>query len=445
VADEGAPATPLPPKIDRRLGADRPRLHRTVIAIIVVAAIVGFFAAFAVWVKRQALETDTWTQTSTQLLANHAVQDAVAGFLVQALYDNVNVEGEVKKALPKRVQPLAGPAAGGLREFATTAATEALQRPDVQELWGKANATAHAEFLKLINGGGEALSTTGGEVNLNLATLITDLGDRVGINVKDKIPASAAQVTLLRSDQLSLAQRLVRALKALSILLPLLTLALFGLAIYLAGGWRRVALRSCGIAILAIGILILVARSKPAVDAVWSIGTSLLRDEGVALIWYGVVIVLGAWLAGRTAIARDLRREIAPILRERLYGYAVLAAFVLLVYLWSPTEGTRRLLPALILIALLIAGFEALRHQTVAEHPDATVAVASEHWRERLSAAGGWVRRRPRAMSSRRGDQHAPTGEDVRLDQLERLARLRAAGVLDDEELRAEKSRILGP
>ena len=122
----------------------------------------------------------------------------------------------------------------------------------------------------------------------------------------------------------------------------------------------------------------------------------------------------------------------------------MLAAIVLLVYLWSPTEGTRRLLPALILIALLVAGFEALRHQTVAEYPDATIAVASEHWRERLSAAGAWVRRRPQALSARRGEHHTPAGEDVRLDQLERLARLREAGVLDDEELRAEKSRILG-
>jgi len=34
--------------------------------------------------------------------------------------------------------------------------------------------------------------------------------------------------------------------------------------------------------------------------------------------------------------------------------------------------------------------------------------------------------------------------EDVRLEQLERLARLRAAGVIDDEDLRAAKARVLG-
>src|SRR5581483_5707904 len=54
-----------------------PRLRRTSIAIIVLASVVAFFAVFAVWAKRQILETDTWTQTSTKVLANHDVQEAL--------------------------------------------------------------------------------------------------------------------------------------------------------------------------------------------------------------------------------------------------------------------------------------------------------------------------------------------------------------------------------
>ena len=34
--------------------------------------------------------------------------------------------------------------------------------------------------------------------------------------------------------------------------------------------------------------------------------------------------------------------------------------------------------------------------------------------------------------------------EDIRLERPERLAQLRAAGVIDDEELRAEKAHVLG-
>jgi hypothetical protein len=459
VAAEPAPGSALPPQVERRLGAGRPRLHRTVIAIIVVAAVVGFFATVAVWAKRQLLETNTWTQTSTELLANDAVETAVAGFLVDALYNHVNVEGELKKALPPRIAPLAGPAAGGLRAVADKVAVDALQRPAVQQLWGDANAAAHSLFLKLIEGGGEALSTTGGKVTLNLGTIVTRLGSRVGVDVAGKIPPKAARITLLRSDQLSLVQTLVKVLKALSIVLPLLALALFGLAIYLARGWRRVALRSVGVAFLAVGILVLVARTiagdavtnslastesvKPAVDAVWSIGTSLLRDEGTALIGYGLAIIFGAWLAGTTGIARSVRREITPILRERAYGYAVAAVIVLLTWLWSPTWGTRTLVPALILIALLVAGYEALRRESIDEFPEATMAAASERWRARMARAGDWIRGRSARFGSRGAAAADRPAEDARLARLERLARLRETGVLDDDEVRAEKARIL--
>ena len=46
----------------------------------------------------------------------------------------------------------------------------------------------------------------------------------------------------------------------------------------------------------------------------------------------------------------------------------------------------------------------------------------------------------------KQASRQSPTApqEDIRLDRLERLAQLRAAGVIDDEELRAEKARVLG-
>src|SRR5204862_295588 len=91
-----------------------------VIYVIVVrlASAVAFFAVFAVWAQRQLLESDTWTQTSTKLLADERVQTALDDFLVQALFDNVDVQAQLSKALPDNIQGLAGPAASGVRELA---------------------------------------------------------------------------------------------------------------------------------------------------------------------------------------------------------------------------------------------------------------------------------------------------------------------------------------
>ena len=52
------------------MSPNRPYLRRTVTVILVIATLVGFVSVFAVWAKRQLLETSTYTETSTKLLEN---------------------------------------------------------------------------------------------------------------------------------------------------------------------------------------------------------------------------------------------------------------------------------------------------------------------------------------------------------------------------------------
>jgi hypothetical protein len=373
-------------------------LRKSVTALIVVGTIVGFFAVFAVWANRQALETDTWVETSGDLLEDEEVRDAVADFLVDTLFTNVDVQAELQAVLPPQAQALAGPVAGGLHELADRAAKEALTRPRVQLLWEQANRAAHETFLDVLD------DDTDVDVTLDLGTIVEDLGQQVGIDVASKLPEGAGQIQILHANQLSTAQSAVNFLKTLGFALAFLALAIYALAIYLAQGWRRQALRNCGFGFIVIGVLVLAVRSfagdllvdslaataasEPAVSSTWAIGTSLLKGGGWAMIGYGVVIVLGAWLAGPGALAQSARRTITPIVRERPIGYAVLFAIVLLVFLWSPTEGTSRLIPSLVLIVLMIAGFEALRGQAIRDFPDETMERAQERWRQRLQRRG---------------------------------------------------------
>jgi hypothetical protein len=116
----------------------------------------------------------------------------------------------------------------------------------------------------------------------------------------------------------------------------------------------------------------LVEAVKPAANATWSVGTSLLNDQGAAMVFYGLFIVIGAWLAGPTGVGRSARRAIAPVLERRVIGYSALALILILQFVWSPTPGFQRLPTALLLIALLIAGFEFLRRQAIKDFPDET-------------------------------------------------------------------------
>lgn len=433
---------------------EKQRSHRKlVIAIIVLATIVGLVSVFSIWVKRQVLETDTWTQTSTKLLEDRAVEDALSGFLVEALYDNVDVQGELSSALPSAAKPLAGPAAAGLQQLAHKVAVEALARPKVQELWSEANRTAHGLFLEVIEGGGETLSSEGGNVTLDLGPIVDRIGTQAGVDVADKLPPDVAQIQLLESDQLGTAQDVVKALKGLSLILPLIALALYALAIYLARGWRREAVRAWGISWMLIGVIVLVVRSvageavvgslaatesiEPAASAAWDIATSLLRDGGIAMLLYGLAIFLGALLAGPLGCAKAARRALAPLLRERVGAYAGAAVVVLLLLWWAPTEGFRRPLVLLVLLALFVAGIEALRAQTRREYPDETWDTMRRRWAERAA------RRRSSAASPAAATAGAASSESARVDDLERLVALRDSGALSAEEFALEKQRLL--
>ena len=78
--------------------------HRFLIAsLLTVATIVAFFACFAVWANRQALNTDRWTTTSARLLENHDVQAALSVYLVNQVYKSANVQERLEKALPGEV------------------------------------------------------------------------------------------------------------------------------------------------------------------------------------------------------------------------------------------------------------------------------------------------------------------------------------------------------
>ena len=431
------------------------RSHRKlVVAILVVATLLGLVSVLSIWVKRQALETDTWTNTSTKLLENHEVNEALSAYMVEALYENVDVQGELAGALPPVAKPLAGPAAAGLRTLAGKLASEALGRPRVQALWAEANRNAHALFLEVIEGGGDTLSTEGGAVTLELGPIVERLGAQLGVDVASKLPPEAAEIQLLQSDQLSTAQDAVNALKGLSLILPLITLALYALAIYLARGWRREAVRAWGISWMLIGLLVLIIRSvagealvgslagsesvEPAVSAVWDIATSLLRNGGIAMFAYGLVIFAGAVLAGPLGFAKRARRSLAPLLRDRVSAYAAAAFVVLLLLWWGPTEGFRRPLPLLVLLALFIAGIEALRGQTLREFPEESWDTLRERWAERLAR-----RRAPSAEVATAPAAGTASPESTRVSELERLVALRDAGALDAEEFAQEKQRLL--
>ena len=432
------------------MASDRSTPRRALpLTLITIGSVLAFLAIFAVWANRQLLDTDNWTETSTELLEHEDIRAQLSIYLIDELYANVDVEAELAETLSPRLQPLAGPAAGALQDLAVRGVDTLLERPRAQELWEQANRRAHTRLLQVVeDNGGENVSTADGNVTLDLKGMLEQTQEQFGVGgrLAERLPEDAAQLTVLKSDELELAQDGVRFLKALAIILVILALGLMALGVYLARGRRREALRACGFGLILAGVAALVARSmaggavvgladsasvEPALEATWSISTSLLVEAATAVLMYGIVVVFAAWLAGPTAWATSTRRALAPFLREPRFAYGGLAVIVLLLLAWGPTPAFRKPILALILIALLALGVEALRRLTAREFPNANRDDMMRSWRERRAA---------------RHSGSAPPGQpngDDRVSELERLGALHQSGVLDDAEFKAQKARVL--
>ena len=353
-----------------------------------LASLVLILGALAVWVNRVALDSSQWSDTSVKIIQNETVQSTLATYLVNELYDNVDVAATIESFLPDAAKPFAPTVAEGLRAPATSAAQRALASPRLQNAWRTANERANRQLLRVIEDDKGALTTNGGAVVLDLRPLVLQVeGAASGLGVANRLPAlppNAGQITLLKSNQLSVMQTSVHALKVSANFLVIIVVLIFAATIWVAPDRRR-AVRACAIALLVAGLVLIFLRRvlgdqlidqlvvddtvRPAAHEAWWIATDPLRLITTTIIFVGIIGFFGAWVAGAGKHATTLRRWAAPYLRQPWMAFGGLALIVLLLLAWSPTPAAHNWITTPILIILAVTGLEVLRRQTAREFP----------------------------------------------------------------------------
>jgi hypothetical protein len=354
-----------------------------------ITTVLTIVAIVAIWANRQLLNADNWASTSTSLLQSPAIRSATANYLVDQLYANVDVPATIDSALPPRLAPLAAPLAGALRNAAVQGTELALSRPVVQDAWRVANRAADQQLIAIVNGRKGSVSYNNGKVSLDLRMILNQVASRLGISADlgSKLPPAAANLVILQSDQIKLVQNLGQALSGLAITLYILVPLLYVLTMFVApAGRRRRTLMSIGFSGIVAGLVVILFRSvivtqvpaslvqdasvRPAAGEVVSIATTLLTQIAGAVIFIAVVVVACAWFAGPSRFAVPARRWLAPHVRAHPVGmYGVVAAIVLLVFIWQPIPATGKPIGMLVFAVLAAVGTEVLRRQIDREFP----------------------------------------------------------------------------
>lgn len=310
--------------------------RRTTAAVLVALACVVLVAGLVgLWARRSLLDTGRFVDRAGPLIEEPAVQEALAARLTEQVMVLVDPVALFEEVLPDRGQVLATPLANAVEGFVREQVEDFLATERFERLWAGAVDVAHRAAVRVLRDESEAVTTTDGQVTLNLLPVINAvlaeitarspeiLGGEVDIPevALDEIPEAAVarieeafdvdlgddfgQYTVYDEGTLAAVQGAIGLFDRLVVLLLPLGVVLAGLALWVSHRRRRTLLQLA--AGLALGMVLVRRVGFRAQDEVAALPP---RPDGrqaadVALdSFLQPLTSFGAWvLAGALAVA----------------------------------------------------------------------------------------------------------------------------------------------
>jgi cell division protein FtsL len=332
----------------------------TVWLLVILAVVFSVLGVFSVWLKTTTLDTNTFVATVAPLIHNQEVAKAVSDTAVAKLFAQYDVQAQiesglnqvseaVRQAAPNLPQPnidlsaIAAPITSGLKTAASTVAQKILTSDAFYKVWSEALRVAHTAAVNILTGNtNKVLTSQGDTVVLNLAPLLDQVKTKLtekGLSFLNKVqvPPDFGQIKLFTSKQLGVAKGLVHLLEVLSWVFPLLAFLFFVAAVLLTKEKRKVLMWEgigLAIAMLVVMVVFRVAHNEllglvkkqqnlAAADVIWTGILAGLRSAVFGLFALGIVVAVGAAVAGPAKWAVWTREHVGDFFthwRERREG-----------------------------------------------------------------------------------------------------------------------------
>lgn len=301
--------------------------------LIVVGCLLAPLSVFAVWTANQVSNTDRYVANVEPLIHDPSVQRALTDKISAEIDARLNVKGlatQAAGALTQRGLPrvgallnnFSGQLASAVYGFIHTQVAKIVASPQVANLWVQVNQRVHAQLVKALSGQSNgAVTISNGQVVLNLGPFIDLVKQRLaarGLTIVNNIPQINPTLALFSAKYLVKAQTGYRLLNDLKWALPILTLVLLGLGVYVARSHRR-ALIGAGLGlaasmvILGLGLTIfrgvylnsVPPRVLPADAAAVLYDTLIrfIRDGLRVLLVVGLIVAIAAFFSGPSVTA----------------------------------------------------------------------------------------------------------------------------------------------
>jgi hypothetical protein len=311
--------------------------------LIVLACVLAPLSVLAVWTANQVSDTNRYVANVTPLISDPAIQNALTDKITNEIVAQINVPGLTsqagalltQKGLPRvatLLQSFSGSLASAVQGFVHTQVHKIITGPRMANAWVQVNRVAHQELVAALSGrtnGNGAIAVSNGQVTIGLAPFIDiakqDLAAR-GLTIVNNLPSINPTFALFPSKDLVRAQTAYRIINDLKWVLPITTLVLFILGVYIARGHRR-ALIGAGLgfaaSMLVLGAVLLIIRGmylnsvpnsvlpSDAAAAAFDTLVRFIRTALRTLLVVGLVVALGAFFTGPSVTAVKTRAGIS--------------------------------------------------------------------------------------------------------------------------------------
>ena len=311
-----------------RIKVPRRRVRRSLVGVLVaLSCLLVLLSTTTVWAHRTLLNTGAFVGTVGPVFQTPGVDAAVATRVTDQLFTELNVQGRLRNALPPKAKVAAAPVTNSTEGFVAGELTKVLASPKFQAVWTGALTVMHQQLVAVLRGQKTAaVSTSGGDIVLNtvpalnqalgkVSGLASDLTgkqvtlpaitsadppqkavDKLSRALGVQLPSNFGQITLVKSDKLATVQRLVKAFDRLTLVLPLVTIVLIALALWLSVNRRRSLLQ------LAVGVSLLMIVERRVVIHEQGVLAGTAHNPQVAESLLGQLLngffVLTAWVLG---------------------------------------------------------------------------------------------------------------------------------------------------
>lgn len=287
------------------------------------------------WLRGTVLSTNRWVAAIGPLTQNETVANAVSVYVVEGLFDLVQVEQATEELLPPDYGFLSGPLVLVLEDLAQEAATSLVQSDGFNTVWVGLNRTAHRAIMAVLRGNGDLLYLRGGQLTVDLGDAFEFVADAFNLGSVERLQNVQTRFVLLESRQVALVQQALTLIDGAGMWIPLLALVFLFLA-WLISLWRRrtVTWIGIGVAIAMLLSLAAIVLARPAVlvsisdpfvrllaSEIWGVVVRGLYIQTILVLVIGLLLISGAALAGPSpravAIRTGVRNGWAGLSRRR--------------------------------------------------------------------------------------------------------------------------------